>query len=103
MSPYPMSSMNINTTLGLGLSAALQIAELEKKIKRKGRMNGARCFISKNPIVNNVKALEWFKLKRLVFKTKSSLNTNQKDFHRINLKNKYKSKFYLDSKYINKI
>jgi hypothetical protein len=51
MSPYPMSSMNISTTLGLALSAALQIAELEKKEKRKGRMNGARCFISKNPIV----------------------------------------------------
>jgi hypothetical protein len=46
-----MSSMNINTTLGLALSAALQIAELKKKTKRKGRMKGTRCFISKNPIV----------------------------------------------------
>jgi hypothetical protein len=46
-----MSSMNIKTTLGLALSAALQIAELKKKTKRKGRMKGTRCFISKNPIV----------------------------------------------------
>ena len=68
MSPYPMSSMKIRTTLGLALSAALQIAELKKKTKKKGRMKGARCFISKSPIVNNVKALDSFKLKQLDFK-----------------------------------
>jgi hypothetical protein len=63
-----MSSMNIRTTLGLALSAALQIAELKKKEKRKGRMKGARCFMSKGPMVKNVKALDSFKLKQLIAK-----------------------------------
>ena len=71
MSPYPMSSMKISTTLGLAFSAALQIGELKKKTKRKGRIKGARCFMSKSPIVNNIKALDSFKLKQIDFKIRS--------------------------------
>jgi len=66
-----MSSMKISTTLGLALSAALQIGELKKKTKRKGRIKGARCFMSKSPIVNNIKALDSFKLKQIDFKIRS--------------------------------
>jgi len=68
-----MSSMKISTTLGLALSAALQIGELKKKTKRKGRIKGARCFMSKSPIVNNIKALDSFKLKQIDFKIRSTV------------------------------